>query len=114
VAERIGYVRHLRTMTADLRAKLIKLQADKLELENDYACWRYATIPTALASRQKSRARTRWMAANVTVAQDPPATSAGQGQEHRAHRRRCRHHHRYRPRHRRPGGAAPEYSMFFV
>jgi phage terminase large subunit-like protein len=29
---------------------------------------------------------TRWMAANVAVAQDPPATQARQGQVHRPHR----------------------------
>ena len=49
---------------------------------------------------------TRWMAANVAVAQDPAGNlKPAKDKSHRAHRRHRRHHHGHRPRHGRPGGA---------
>ena len=50
---------------------------------------------------------TRWMAANVAVAQDPAGNlKPAKDKSHRAHRRHRRPHHGDRPRHGRPGGAA--------
>ena len=49
---------------------------------------------------------TRWMAANVAVAQDPAGNlKPAKDKSHRAHRRHRRRHHGHRPRHGRPGGA---------
>ena len=49
---------------------------------------------------------TRWMAANVAVAQDPAGNlKPAKDKSHRAHRRHRRRHHGDRPRHGRPGGA---------
>ena len=50
---------------------------------------------------------TRWMAANVAVAQDPAGNlKPAKDKSHRAHRRHRRPHHGHRPRHGRPGRAA--------
>ena len=49
---------------------------------------------------------TRWMAANVAVAQDPAGNlKPAKDKSHRADRWHRRHHHGDRPRHGRPGGA---------
>ena len=50
---------------------------------------------------------TRWMAANVAVAQDPAGNlKPAKDKSHRADRWHRRRHHGDRPRHGRPGGAA--------
>ena len=55
---------------------------------------------------------TRWMAANVAVAQDPAGNlKPAKDKSHRADRRHRRPHHGHRPRHGRPRNSGSRCSM---